>query len=282
MTNKIIELCKRAALLNYSEKYRRGCLAQLPATGRVIVTGDLHGHRRNFEKITAFADLADNPDTHLILQEILHGGPEDDFGGCRSFELLYDVLMYKLQFPHRLHIILGNHDTAIINNYNVMKSGKEMTQSMKAAMKRCFGSNFEAVELALKQYLFSQLLAVRCPNRIWISHSLPADSYVETFDTEVFNRKLVVNDIVRPGSAYLLTWGRRHSEQALTKLTKMFDTNLFILGHQPQDTGWKKAGKNLIILASDHNHGCLIDIDLAQYYTIEQLIENIVPLASIP
>ena len=269
-------------MLNYLEKFRRGCIAHLPDTGKVVVTGDLHGHRRNFEKIIAFADLPNNPDTHLVLQEILHGGPEDDLGGCMSFKLLFDVLIYKLQFPHRLHIILGNHDTAIINNYNVMKSGKEMTQSMKAAMKRCFGSDFEAVELALKQFLFSQLLAVKCQNRIWISHSLPADSYLQKFDTEVFDRKLEINDIVRPGPAYLLTWGRRHSEQALTKLTKMFDTNLFILGHQPQDEGWKKAGKNLIILASDHNHGCLIDIDLTQYYTIEKLIENIVPLASIP
>ena len=60
-----------------------------------------------------------------------------------------------------------------------------------------------------------------------------------------------------------------------------FDSDMFILGHQPQDQGWCHAGKNLIILASNHNHGRLLSINLAKSYTIEQLIESIVPLASI-
>ncbi len=282
MTQEIINLCKRAAQLNYSAKYRRGSIAHLPDTGKVVITGDLHGHRRNFEKITGFADLSKNLQTHLVLQEILHGGPEDNLGGCLSFNLLFDVLRYRLRFPDRVHIILGNHDTAVINDNNVLKSGKEMTQAMKAAMKRRFGDGYEPVEVALKQYLLSQLLAVKCPNRIWISHSLPADGYVHSFDTKIFDRKLSLDDVIRPGPAYLFTWGRAHSDQALAELAQIFDVDIFIVGHQPQDTGWTRAGKNLIILASDHNHGCLIWTDLAQSYTIEQLADSIVPLASIP
>ena len=67
----------------------------------------------------------------------------------------------------------------------------------------------------------------------------------------------------------------------LDKMAKLFDVDIFILGHQPQEQGFSQAGDNLLIIASNHNHGCLIAIDLEKSYTIEQLIDSIVPLASI-
>jgi hypothetical protein len=247
----------------------------------LILTGDLHGHRRNFERIAAFADLANNPDRHIVLQEVIHGGPEDSQGGCLSFRLLFDVVRYKLSYPDRVHIIMGNHDTACINNSEVMKDGREMNRAMRQALDREYLQAGDEVELAIRQYLFSQPLAVRTDSRIWASHSLPADCLVGKFDPRIFNRQLKINDVVRPGSAYLLTWGRRHSQEVLDKLAGQFDVDIFILGHQPQETGWRRAGENLIIIASDHSHGCLIPIDLAKSYTVEQLIESIVPLASL-
>jgi hypothetical protein len=162
-----------------------------------------------------------------------------------------------------------------------MKMGREMAKAMKAAMKRQFADEYESVYLAMKQYLLSEPLAVRCPNRIWVSHSLPPDSYADSFDVTIFQRHSRVSDITRPNPAYLLTWGRRHSEQTLAKLAQLFDADVFILGHQPQDRGWVQGGKNMIILASDHNHGCIISFDTAQSYTVNELIDCIVPLASL-
>jgi len=130
--------------------------------------------------------------------------------------------------------------------------------------------------------LFSQPLAIRCEDRIWLSHSLPSDRLVDKFDPEILNRELKVNDIVKPGSAYLLTWGRKMSQELLDKMAELFDVDIFVLGHQPQEMGWCQAGKNLIIIASNHNHGCLLPIDLARSYTVEELIEALVPMASLP
>lgn len=281
MPQTIIDLLGRATEANNADKYRRGNLVRLPAEGSLIVTGDLHGHRRNFERIITYADLENNPDRHLIFQEIIHGGPEDSCGGCLSYKLLYDVFRYKLSFPDRVHVIMGNHDTAFINNSEVMKDGKEMNRAMRDAMEREFGRAAADIQLATRQLLFSQPLAVRCENRLWISHSLPADRFAGKFDPGIFDRQLKINDVVRPGSAYLLTWGRKHSQALLDKMAAKLDADFFILGHQPQDQGWCRAGKNLIILASNHNHGCLLSIDLAKSYTIEQLVESLVPLASI-
>jgi len=281
MPQTVIDLLKQGTEANGADKFRRGNLICLPAGGDVIVTGDLHGHRRNFERIVTFADLADNPDRHVILQEIIHGGPEDSEGGCLSYRLLFDVVRYKVNFPDRVHVIMGNHDTAFINNSEVMKEGREMNRAMHAALEREFRQGAGEVELAVRQFLFSQPLAVRCDNRIWMSHSLPGDRFTEKFDPGILRRPLKVNDVVRPGSAYLLTWGRKHSQGLLDKMAELLDSDIFVLGHQPQEQGWSRAGRNLIILASNHDHGCLLSIDPAKSYTVERLIESIVPLASV-
>ena len=281
MPQIIIDLLNKGIEANHADKYRRDNLIRLPADGSLVVTGDLHGHRRNFERIITHADLENNPDRHLILQEVIHGCPEDTLGGCLSYKLLFDVVRYKLSLPDRVHILMGNHDTAFINRSEVMKDGREMNRAMCQAMEREFGEAAAAVELATRQYLFSQPLAVRCENRIWMSHSLPGNHLINKFDPRILNRQLKINDVVRPGSAYLLTWGRKHNQGLLDNMAKTFDADIFILGHQPQEQGWCQAGKNLIILASNHNHGCLLPIDLKRSYNIEQLIESIVPLASV-
>ena len=227
------------------------------------------------------ADLANHPDRHVLLQEIIHGGPEDSKGGCLSYKLLFDVVRYKVSFPDQVHIIMGNHDTAFINDSEVMKDGKEMNRAMRAALDREFPRASAQIKLAMKEFLFSEPLAVRCENRIWMSHSLPGDHFAGQFDPEVLHRPLKIGDVVRPGSIYLLTWGRKHSQALLDSMAKLLDIDIFVLGHQPQEQGWNRAGKNLIILASNHNHGCVLPIELAKSYTIEQLIELIVPLASV-
>ena len=281
MPEKIVELLNKGMEANNADKFRQGNLVRLPSHGSVIITGDLHGHRRNFERIVALANLGQNKNTHVILQEIIHGGPEDEEGGCLSYKLLFDAVAYKVKFPDRVHIIMGNHDTAFISNTDVMKNGKEMNVAMRSALDREFRHASERIKLAIKQFLFSQPLAVKCNNGILVCHSLPGDHYADKFDKRIFERQLRINDIIRPGSAYLLTWGRSHSQRLLDAMSKSLDADTFILGHQRQETGCSKAGNNLIIIASDHDHGCVLPIDLAKSYTVEKLLQLIIPLAAI-
>ena len=281
MSQTVVDLLKAGVEANSTDKYRRDNLVFLPVADRVIIAGDLHGHRRNFERILTYADLRNNRSRHLVLQEIIHGGPQDSEGGCLSYRLLFDVVRYKLDFPNRVHIIMGNHDIAFINNKKVMRNGKEMNRSMRSALDKEFGQTSPNVKLAIKQFLFSQPLAVKCDNRIWLSHSLPSDRYLGKFDQKVLYRQLKNEDVARQGSAYLLTWGRKHSQSLLNSLAKLFDIDTFVLGHQPQEQGWSQAGENLIIVASDHNHGCLLRVDLAKPYTVQELTGSIVMLSSI-
>jgi Icc-related predicted phosphoesterase len=281
MPQKIVDLLNSGVQANNADRFRHGNLISLPSDVYLIATGDIHGHRRNFERIVAFADLNNNPNNHVLLQEIIHGGPKDDAGGCLSHKLLLDVIRYKLTFPDRVHIIMGNHDIAFITDSNVMKDGEEMNRLTRLALEREFQNDSIDIQQAMKQFMLSQPLAIKCENRIWLSHSLPADNSVDKFDRQIFDKPLEISDCKKPGSAYLLTWGRNYGQKTIDKMTELFGVDIFILGHQPQMQGWKQAGRNLIILASDHNHGCLLPIDLAKSYTVEMLIDSIVPLASI-
>lgn len=278
MPQKSIQLCNQGAQLNRDCRLRNGNVIELPDTGKVIIAGDLHGNRRNFERTCKVADLEHHPDTYVILQEIIHGGPEDDYGGCLSYRLLFEAIEYKLRFPEQVHILLGNHDTAAISNSAVLKAGREMNRAMQQAMKRQYEQHYDDVIAAMCDYMMSQPLAVRCANRIWISHSLPADQYVEQFDLSIFNRPYTLDDIERPNPVYLLTWGRRHSEQTLVRMAEMLDVDTFVLGHQPQDAGWTLADPNTIIIASEHAFGCLLQFDLSTPYTAAQLADNILAL----
>ena len=281
MPQTTIDLLNKGIRANQTDRFRRANLICLPAQGSLVVGGDIHGHRRNLERLITHAQLADHPDRHVVLQEIIHGGPEDGAGGCLSYQLLFEAIRYKLCFPDQVHFVMGNHDTATINSSEVMKNGKEMNRAMALALERQFGPAGRQVRLAIQQFLFSQPLAVKCGNRVWISHSLPNDRSVPQFDPGVFERELRLGDCEKPGSAYLLTWGRRHSQATLDRMAKLLDVDVFVLGHQPQQNGWTQGGTNLVILASDHNHGYLLQIDLAKTYQITEIVESLVPLASI-
>ena len=281
MAEDIIKLLEAGILANQQDKYRKANVVTLPEHGDAVVTGDIHGNRKNLKKIISYSSLEKNPERHLVFQEIIHGGEEDEKGGCLSFEVLADAVKLKIDYPDRVHFLLANHDTAFINNSDVMKGGKEMNASMRAAMKRRFGEGMKDVESAIERFLFSQPLAVRAPNRIWCSHSLPSDRNVDKFDFTIFDRQLKISDIVRPNSAYLLTWGRGHSEETLKFFADKLDVDLLVLGHQVQEMGWKSNNKNLIIIDSQHNHGHLLRVDLDKQYTIEKLIESLVPIAGI-
>ena len=56
-----ISAFERATQANREDRCRTGNLIRLKGPGEVIMTGDLHGNNRNFNKLVRFASLADNP-----------------------------------------------------------------------------------------------------------------------------------------------------------------------------------------------------------------------------
>ncbi len=281
MAQATIDLFAQGKEANTTCPRRRGNVVYLPDQGSLIVVGDLHGHKRNFERIVTYADLAHHPDRHVVLQEIIHGGPQTETGGCLSYTLLLEAIRYKLRYADQVHLIMGNHDTAYITGTEVMKDSRGMNRALSHGLETAFGLEVERVETAFKEFLLSQPLAVKTENCLWVSHSLPSDRLVDQFDPDIFNRELTAEDCDKPGSVYLLTWGRRMSQSLLDRMAKILQAEAFILGHQSQPEGWTRGGDNLIILASEHNHGCFLHVNLDRYCSADHLEKSVKPFSSI-
>ncbi|RMF88719.1 MAG: hypothetical protein D6741_18745, partial [Planctomycetota bacterium] len=119
---QVLQSLKAATEANLATPGRSGNVVELTPelADEVVVTGDLHGHRRNFNAIRRYAALDQHPKRHLVLQEVCHGGPTYPAnGGCMSHMMLEDVAKLKAQYPDRVHFILGNHELAEMIDYPI-------------------------------------------------------------------------------------------------------------------------------------------------------------------
>ena len=85
---KIIAQFAAATEANRHTPGRQGNVVALTpeVADEVMITGDMHGHRRNFNLIRRLAALAKHPRRHLVLQEVCHGGPAypEAAAACRT------------------------------------------------------------------------------------------------------------------------------------------------------------------------------------------------------
>ena len=67
-----VDVYLQAAELNTDDELREGSLLVFPNYGQVVMTGDLHGHRRNFDKLQRYCDLQRYGARHVMLHELIH------------------------------------------------------------------------------------------------------------------------------------------------------------------------------------------------------------------
>src|SRR5438874_3650437 len=106
--DQVVETFGAAADENRMAPSRQAQVVHLPAEGELWMTGDLHDHRRNFDKLLRAADLENNPKRHLVLHELIHGDFYDAEGADNSWETLLRAAELKLDFPEQVHFLLGN------------------------------------------------------------------------------------------------------------------------------------------------------------------------------
>lgn len=273
----VIESLGCATEENQREPYRAGQTVHLPAEGDLWIVGDVHDHRRNFAKFLAYADLANNPTRHIILHEIIHGDHWDSDGAEDSWHMLVEAADLKCAYPEQVHFLLANHDLAQIHGEGIMKAGVSVCEGFNKGIKRDFGDARYKVQVAITEFLLSQPLAVKTANGIFVSHSLPPDDLIPTFDFSVFDRDLVANDYTRKtGPVYQLIWGRRATPAGVDAFLERVGAKLLITGHQPQDEGYALNGDRHIIIASDHNKGVFVNVELdVDYPDIHYVAQNI-------
>jgi hypothetical protein len=274
--DQVLETLATATEENQLDPLRQEQTIILPDEGELWIAGDIHDHRNNFKKLIAKADLRNNPQRHLILQEVIHGDHFDDKGREGSWEILYKAADLKCDFPSQVHFLFANHDLAQIHGEGIMKAGLSVCEAFTKGVKRDFGASSAKMNIAITELLLSFPLAARTHHGLFLCHSMPADDQMETFDFTIFDRPLTGDDYLRrKGPVYFLIWGRNISPTAVDIFLEKVGATTIVTGHQPQEMGYTLNGEKHLIIASDHNQGVYLTIDLSREYTAEQLVENL-------
>jgi len=264
--DEFIETLETAKDENERSSLREGQVVTLPDEGEVWMTGDIHDHRSNLAKLIAAADLANNPQRHVVLHELIHGDHYDQKGAEDSWVSLAKAAELKCDFPDQVHFMLANHDLAQIHGEGIMKAGTSVCEAFTAAVKRDFKDRATIVNVAITEFLLSFPLAIRAGS-LFFCHSLPTDEQIQTFDFTIFDRELTGADYKRrTGPVYQLIWGRNVTPVGVTMFAEEVGAETIVTGHQPQESGFHVNGDQHLIIASDHNQGVLLPIELGKSY----------------
>jgi hypothetical protein len=278
---EIIESLQQGCQANLNTRRREGSMILLGDQGQVIMTGDLHDHERNYEKLLRLADLENEPETYLIIHELIHRGHAATPNHCHSYQMVARAAALKAKFPDQVHYLMGNHEMAQASRTEVLKNGQPMVQALLDGAKETFGADADKVIEALDEFILSLPIAVRTKNRVWLSHSLPSPVHTKTFDHAIFEEPITHEMISSDLSLRALLWDRRQSDASLAELSRHWAVDHFIVGHQAQETGYFRPLEQMMILASDHNHGHYLLFDLGEDYSSDALFGLVKPLARI-
>jgi hypothetical protein len=244
------------------------------------MTGDMHGNLRNFEKLQRFCALDRTPGRSVVLHELIH----EDMVSPDQLDLSIDLLLraaeWKRDFPDNVYILQSNHELAQLRGQEITKGGRSVLWDFEQGVEHRFGRMAGTVLEAVREYIATLPLAARTHNGIFMAHSLPDPLLLDAFDISVFDRELQPQDLCPGGSAYALVWGRFHSATMVEEFARRLGVEYFIIGHTPQENGYTSIGR-LIILASEHNHGTFLPIDLSRKYTADELRSGIRKFVSV-
>jgi hypothetical protein len=279
--DRLIDILATGTQLNLNDPFRNGNMLCFPGEGELIISGDLHNHNRNFERLQTVANLEAFPNRHVILQELIHGGPLGPEGADVSLDMLLDAIAWSSRFPGQVHFLMANHDLAQVQGQPILKDGYDLTDRFNRYLRARAGSDISAAKIAYRRAVLSMPLAAITLTGVFLSHSLPAPSDLETFDLSILRRQLTEADFARGGSVYQLLWGRNQTQEELNALGRAWWSDIFICGHQAQDEGYGTIGDRMLIIDSCHNHGMFLQLDLSRQYTMEDMVRSLRPLASI-
>jgi hypothetical protein len=252
---EITDRLDRAAILMRRDPLRKGNIVHMPEAGDMVILGDIHGDVENFRRVVDWAALHKHKDRYLVLQELIHGGPQDANGADHSFRLLEEAAALKVRFTSQVHMVLSNHDLCEILGSTITKGGINVSAAFWRGIEDSYGSAWPEVHGAYRRFLAALPLAVRTPTGVFISHSTPQGDTLDHFDYSIFDRPLNMEDYLPGGSVYALVWGRWHDQESADRFAKAVGAEILVTGHQTSMPGVKTPTSRHIVLTSDGGLG---------------------------
>ena len=266
-----IALMNAATEANRKDPFRTGFLIELPSHGEVMVTGDLHGHRHNLERIVQLANLPRHRERHLILQELVHELTEEDVV-CRSHRLVEFAARLKATFSAQVHILMGNHEFAELLSLAIGKHGRVLNTAFDDGGLRLYGEEWPRVRDAYDRFWSSCPLAVHCENRVFISHSTPRISRIGDMSLDYLRSVSTIEALKRKSPVFDLLWGRDYREETANQFCERVDADVLVVGHTPCDDGIAVPNTRHVILDCTDHAGKYLLLPLDQTLTQEDVV----------
>jgi hypothetical protein len=242
----------RQAIQHYRDTPgRKGRVVTLAGATDVLASGDLHGSVENFRLLLGKAELGRHPGRHFVLQEVIHGPFRYPAGGDKSHQLLDLAAALKCQYPRQVHFLPGNHELAQATNRRILKGEFDLNASFDEGVRNAYGGRAGEVLACYRELFAAAPLAVRTPNRVFLSHSLPPGSRLAGFDPAALERDEPTEaDLRKGGAVYDLVWGRDTRPETAAAFLAKVDADLLITGHIPCDRGFDAPNDRQLILDS--------------------------------
>jgi hypothetical protein len=230
---------------------RTGHFVALQDVAEILIAGDLHGNVENFSRLLKRADLANNRRRHLVLQEVIHGPYQYPNGADKSHQLVDLLAALKGQYPRQVHFLLGNHELSQWTDRRIAKNDRDLNDAFRDGVTTAYGARGAEVYAAYLELFAAVPLALRTPNRVFLSHSLPSARRLEGFDPAVLQRdEFTPADLTLGGVVHALVWGRDTSAATAAAFLERVDADLLITGHIPCEKGFDVPNDRQLILDS--------------------------------
>jgi hypothetical protein len=273
---RLLPTLRRAVQAFRATPGRRGHLVVLEDTAEVLAAGDLHGNVENFSRLWKQADLGNHPRRHVVFQEVIHGPFTYPNGADKSHQLIDLLAALACQYPRQVHFLLGNHELSQWTDRKIAKDDRDLNDAFLDGVRTAYGGRGDEVYAAYLELFAAAPLAVRTPNRIFLSHSLPSARRLEAFDPAVLEQdEFPAAALKLGGSVHALVWGRDTSAATATAFLAQVDADLVITGHIPCPEGFAVPNDRQLILDTLGSPACYCLVPVDRPLTHEQLVSHV-------
>ncbi len=256
----------------------------LPANGTLLVNTDVHGSGDDFEQMRAIFARSDASTHWVILGDIVHAPDRTarlrspalyDYDD-RSGEIATSIAALQVEYPGRVHFVIGNHDWAHVGGPKVAKFWPDESGHLEETLSADVIATMHAV-------FRDALLCVMTPCGAFLSHASPG-ALVESLaelDAIDIGGELTVrqNGFVRDMTTF---YGQREavSRSFLEHMSHLSgcDLRFVVHGHDRDDAGWFKHENTQIcpvIFGAPRENRRYLRLDLAaRYDSVDSLRED--------
>jgi predicted phosphodiesterase len=249
---------------------------QLPTTGKVLISTDLHGNGSDFRRLREiFLDMSD--DTHWVnLGDAVHAPDErvrkiepelydyDD----ESLAIVEGILDLQAQYPQRVHYVLGNHDYGHVGGEHTRK----FYDNEVVHLETLIGA---AGTAKLKTLFEAALLAVVAPCGVFMTHGAPDDTLRDINDLNRMTFPPHTNYLADVMQGLMVYYGQYGDVMArlleTVSKTSGCQVNLHVHGHERDPEGFfTEAGNQVcpVIFGAAPKKKRYLLLNLSQQYRV--------------